>query len=111
MKFSSIDRDSLILSVLGLLAFIYLVFSGNQVFSVIVVSIVVRLVIGYTEHRLDSIQAKFLSAAFAIVLLVLIVSAIDVSLDRHFVLLNIFSGMSLPSVIVSLFKKSEETRR
>lgn len=111
MKFSNIDRDSLIHSILGLLVLIYLVFSGNQVFLVILVAIVVRLVFGYTDHRLDSIQAKFLSAAFAIVLLVLIVSAIDVSLERHFVLLNIFGGMSLPSVIVSLFKKSDETRR
>lgn len=111
MKLANIDRDSLILSILGALAAIYLVLSGKLVLSVILASVVVRLLTGYTELRLVSIQARFFSAAFAIVLLASIVFVAGMDLERHFVVLNIFSGMSLPSIVVSMFKKSKEPRR
>ncbi len=111
MNFSNIDRDGLMLSALGALTTIYLIFSGNQVFLVIGVSIVVRLLIGYAENRLNSIRVKFILIAFATILLVLIGSAADDALSHHYILLNLFGGMSLPSVIVSMFKKSRETRQ
>ena len=111
MKIANFDRDSLVLSTLGALAIVYLVYSEYLVLPVIGFAVAIRLVTGYAEHRLDSVQIKFLLAALSIISLVLIISAIDINVDHQFVLLNIFGGMSLPSVVVSMFKKPKEPQR
>jgi len=111
MKIANFDRDSLVLSILGILAFVYLAFSGYLELPVIGIAVAARLAMGYAEHRLVSIQTKFLLTALAITLLILIISVVDIDLDHHFVLLNIFGGMSLPSVLIPMFKKSKEPQR
>jgi hypothetical protein len=111
MKIANFDRDSLVLSSLGVLAIVYLAFSGYLALPVVGVAVTVRLAMGFTENRIDSVQIKFLLAALSITFLILIISALDIGLERQFVLLNIFGGMSLPSVLLPMFKKPKEPQQ